>query len=70
MWLSFLENLSSLKSRIFKKLKPKTVNGHVLNGPMLLDLAQSYVDTINNGKVPTIETAWDYVCMAEAEKGV
>ena len=29
-----------------------------------------YVDTINNGKVPTIETAWDYVCMAEAEKGV
>jgi len=37
---------------------------------MLIELAQSYCEAINTGRVPTIESAWDYVCTTEAMKGV
>ena len=35
---------------------------------MLLDLANSYVDALNTGSVPTIESAWDSVQLAEIDR--
>ena len=47
------------------KVKPKVMNGHKLNGPMILELANTYVNALNNGSVPNIENAWTNVCSFE-----
>lgn len=35
---------------------------------MYLDLIKSYVQAINNGAVPAIESAWTYICSNECQK--
>lgn len=57
-----MEGISTLKGWISKRLKPKTLNDQPVNGPMLIELAEAYCEAINTGRVPTIESAWDYVC--------
>ncbi len=39
-----------------------------LNGEMLFNLALSYVDAINKGAVPNIDSAWSYICKNECLK--
>jgi len=46
------------------------LNGKKLNGSMMVTLAQSYVQSINNGVVPNIENAWNYICKSECGKAV
>ena len=54
---------------MFKKAaKPKTLKGQFVTGSMLVELASSYVQALNGGKVPTIESAWDSVQAAELER--
>lgn len=55
---------------MFKKVKPKKLNGQFLNGSMIVELAKAYVDTLNTGRMPTIESAWDYMCEEENQKAV
>jgi len=35
---------------------------------MLLKLAISYVEAFNSGKIPTIDTAWNYVQQEELQR--
>lgn len=35
---------------------------------MLFNLASSYVDAINKGAVPSIESSWSYICKNECLK--
>ena len=58
----FVENVTSLRQKIFKKVKPKTLNNKQLTGEMLLELATAYTQAINEGSVPNIQNAWSYVC--------
>jgi hypothetical protein len=44
------------------------INGKKLNGEMLFNLSLSYVDAINKGAIPNIETAWSYICKSECQK--
>lgn len=44
------------------------MHGKKLNGIMLYNLALSYVDAINKGVVPNIESAWSYICKNECLK--
>ena len=46
-------------------MKPKMLNGKLLNGEMLMSLCDNYVTAINNGAVPNIESAWSYICKDE-----
>jgi hypothetical protein len=46
------------------------LNGKKLTGPMLANLAHAYVVSINNGAVPNIETAWQYICKSECGKAI
>lgn len=55
----FAEQISNLRGRILKKIKPKMLNGKQLNGPMLLELVEAYTHAINKGSVPNIQSAWD-----------
>ncbi|GCC21636.1 hypothetical protein chiPu_0020111 [Chiloscyllium punctatum] len=51
---------------IYSQSQPKTVKGgHRINGRMLAILTQTYVETIDSGKVPCIEDA--VTCMAKIE---
>ena len=64
----FLAQLKSIQNKIRKRVKPKMLNGKILNGNMLLELCRSYVHAINKGSVPCIESAWTYVLKYESEK--
>jgi hypothetical protein len=64
----FVEQMSKLKNKIFTKARPKSMNGHSLNGSMLVELALSYVEALNNGEVPVIESAWTNVCQFEQQR--
>eukprot|EP00826_Nyctotherus_ovalis_P013940 TRINITY_DN13837_c0_g1_i2.p1 TRINITY_DN13837_c0_g1~~TRINITY_DN13837_c0_g1_i2.p1 ORF type:complete len:145 (-),score=34.69 TRINITY_DN13837_c0_g1_i2:34-468(-) len=63
----FLEQLAIIKTKIRKKLKGKVVNGRRINGPMMANLCEIYTETINKGRVPSVEDAWSYVCRSQCE---
>ena len=46
-----------LHSKVMRGARAKTVLGAVLDGALLCGVAHSYVDRINEGRVPVIETA-------------
>jgi hypothetical protein len=64
----FLEQMNRLKTKVGAKAKVKCMNGHALNGPMLVELANSYIKALNDGEVPVIENAWTNVCHFEQER--
>jgi len=54
-----------LRHKIMQRMKFKTMNGKRISGPMLCKLADVYVSAINDGSVPSIESAWTYICRSE-----
>lgn len=60
-----MEQMGALRQRVFKKVKPKVLNGRFINGEMLLELCLAYTQAINKGTVPCIESAWTYLCQNE-----
>lgn len=39
--------MSRLKQKVMTKVKVKVMNGHQLNGPMIVELAISYINALN-----------------------
>lgn len=66
----FQQGLATLKSKLYAALRPKALNGRAVTGAMLATLAQTYVDALNSGGVPTISTAWDRVLQSQAAEAV
>lgn len=64
----FTEQVMTLRKKVLNRIKPKMMHGKKLNGDMLLNLTRNYVDAINKGAVPNIETAWSYICKGECQK--
>jgi len=64
----FVDQVQSLRKRVLQKIKPKVMHDRKLNGEMLYNLALTYVDSINKGAVPNIESAWNYICKNECQK--
>ena len=63
------KNVSKEFTEIVLKISdPKSVLGKEVTGRMFLNLAKTYVDTINKGGVPVIENAVDYITKVENEK--
>lgn len=46
------------------------MNGKFVTGAMLLELADSYTKSINEGSVPNIQNAWTYVCQNECQRAI
>ena len=65
----FRAGVTSLQQMV-STLRPKTMHGRALTGPMLLSLAESYVEAINDGALPTISTAWQSVLTLEATRAL
>lgn len=64
----FVDQVMQLRRKVINRVKPKLMHGKKLTGDMLYNLAGSYVDAINKGAVPNIETAWSYICKNECLK--
>ena len=64
---NFREEFLSLKHKVYQDSKPKRVNGRNINGPKLVELLISFVNSINKGIVPNINTAWDSIIKNEIE---
>jgi Guanylate-binding protein, C-terminal domain/Guanylate-binding protein, N-terminal domain len=64
----FVEQVMTLRKKVINRIRGKTLNGKKLNGVMLYNLVLAYVDAINKGAVPNIESAWSYICKNECLK--
>jgi hypothetical protein len=64
----FRKEVTSFVKEVKKRLKPKIINGKVLNSSMFLQLALEYTEALNNKETPTVLTAIDRVVQAEANK--
>lgn len=64
----FTDAIERLRAKTLKKVRPKTIKGKAINGPMLVQLAQSYIVALNDGEIPTIDLAWDNVQKAELQR--
>ena len=49
-------------------MKAKTINDKKLNGEMYISMLSSYVSAINDGAVPNIENAWNYMCREQSSR--
>lgn len=66
----FIDQIKQARKKIFKKVKPKTINGKFLNGSMLIELCKAYILAMNTGSMPNIESAWTYLCKNESHKAL
>ena len=62
----FVNQMETLRAKIFKRVHPKSLNGRFITGETLLELCEAYTQAINQGNVPCIESAWSYVCKNES----
>ena len=58
--------MQTLRAKIFKRVRPKSLNERFITGETLLELCEAYTQAINTGSVPCIESAWTYVCKNES----
>lgn len=61
----FVDQIKTLRNKIYKRCKPKMINNKIVTGEMMLELCHAYTKAINKGSVPCIESAWTYVCNNE-----
>ena len=66
----FITQCQVLRNKILMKIKPKNFNGKILSGPMLIDLVENVINSINEGAIPIIENSWKYVINNECMKSV
>ena len=61
----FLSQMNLLVEKVFTSIRPKNINGGYMNGPMFLNLAKMYVDSLNSDELPNINTTWKTVIDAQ-----
>ena len=66
----FVEQIHNLRRKVLHRIKPKKMNGKCLNGSMFWNLTTSYVESINKGAIPSIESSWAYLCKNECRKAL
>lgn len=66
----FVDAARRLRNKIFRRVKPKLLNGKFITGEMLLELCHSYTRAVNKGSVPSIKSAWSYVCLNECQRAI
>ena len=66
--IEFIDQVNKLRKTVLNSIKPKKLNGQLLNGEMFINLLISYVTMINKGAVPIIKSAWTYMCENETKR--
>lgn len=62
-----MDQVHHLRHQVLRNIKPKSINGHVMSGLEWIQLVEVYVEAINEGAVPSIQSAWTYICKQGAE---
>ncbi|CAE7407017.1 GBP1 [Symbiodinium pilosum] len=57
----FRVQVEAFVKKVYMFLKPKKIDGQLVNGAMLVELAGEYCKAINGSVVPTIQSAWTSV---------
>ena len=57
----FLKQMNILVKKIFEGIRPKSINGGYMNGPMFLNLVKMYINSLNSDNLPDINTSWKIV---------
>jgi len=63
----FVEQVMNLRRKILNNCPVKQVYGHAMDGETWISLLGLYVNAINNGTVPNIESAWTQICRNKAQ---
>lgn len=63
----FVEQAFNLRTRVLQGMKIKHINNQEMDGLTWIDMAQQYIEAINDGTVPTIESSWTYICRSRAQ---
>lgn len=66
----FVIQADNIRKKIYTSAKAKKVNGKQLNGHLLVALCKGYMEAINKGALPNVESAWYYVCRSEGIKAI
>lgn len=66
----FVDQAMKFRKRIITSIKVKTLQNQKLNGDMYCSMISSYVEAINDGAVPNIENAWNYMCEEQCRKSL
>ena len=66
--VEFIDQINKLRKTVLNSIKPKKLNGQMLNGDMFVNLVISYVTMINKGAIPIIKNAWTYMCENETKR--
>lgn len=66
----FLQQVLSLRKKLFNNCKPKTFNGIKLNSESYLSIIIEYIEVMNSGKLPTIDSIWNNICKYESHKAL
>ena len=57
----FLNQMNNLVKKVFDNIRPKSVNGGYMNGPIFLNLVKMYINSLNSDNLPDINTSWKIV---------
>lgn len=57
----FIESVGLLREKLINGCQPKTFGGEPVNGPVMVDLLESFAESFNSGKVPSIRSAWQQI---------
>lgn len=63
----FVEQIISLRKKVMQGMKIKQVNGQPMDGATWIQLVEQYINAINDGTVPSIESSWTYICRNKAQ---
>ena len=61
----FLSGIERLKDKIFKNAEPKQYEGEPLYGGSVVSMIETFVDSMNNGAIPNIKSAWEQIAEDE-----
>lgn len=64
----FREQVMKLTATLSKRVRPKVMNGRVVNSNMLLQLAMELTEVLNSKDTPAVLTTLDRVVQGEANK--
>ena len=64
---NFRKEFLVLKEKVYYTSKPKVINRKRINGAILADLLIAFVDSINSGIIPNINTAWDNIIINDID---
>ena len=57
----FIEGVNNLRDKILKNTGPKMYSDNPLYGGSIAAMIESYVNMINTGVIPSIQTAWEKI---------